>query len=125
MFLSSETCDLAGAHPKVERPNLERSVILSADLNAVRTEGRGIMELEIHGGNVAEMVPEVTAEVTDSSEWPERAAQGKAKKSKMTSSQAKVSQLLDNLGEIDAKRAKLDTERDEIKKQLASAVANL
>jgi hypothetical protein len=43
----------------------------------------------------------------------------------MTSSQAKVSQLLDNLGEIDAKRAKLDTERDEIKKQLASAVANL
>ena len=82
------------------------------------------MELEIHGGNVAEMVPEVTAEVTDSSE-PERAAQGKAKKSKMTSSQAKVSQLLDNLGEIDAKRAKLDSERDEIKKQLASAVANL
>ena len=74
---------------------------------------------------VAELVPEVTAEVTDSSEWPERAAQGKAKKSKMTSSQAKVSQLLENLGEIDAKRVKLDTERDEIKKQLANAVANL
>jgi hypothetical protein len=83
------------------------------------------MELEMHGGNIAEMVPEVTAEVTDSSDWPERVAQGKAKKSKMTSSQAKVSQLLDNLGEIDAKRAKLDTERDEIKKQLANAVANL
>ncbi|MFY9937342.1 MAG: hypothetical protein WAK33_10735 [Silvibacterium sp.] len=83
------------------------------------------MELEMHGGNVAEMVPEVTTEVTDSSDWPERAAQVKAKKSKMTSSQAKVSQLLDNLGEIDAKRAKLDTERDELKKQLANAVANL
>ncbi len=83
------------------------------------------MELEMHGGNVAEMVPEVTNEVTDSSDWPERGAQGKAKKSKMTSSQAKVSQLLDNLGEIDAKRAKLDTERDELKKQLANAVANL
>jgi hypothetical protein len=83
------------------------------------------MELEMHGGNVAEIVPEVTAEVTDSSEWPERAAQGKAKKSKMTSSQAKVSQLLDVLGEIDAKRVKLDTERDEIKRQLANAVTNL
>ena len=83
------------------------------------------MELEVHGGNVAEMVSEVTTEVTDSSDWPERGAQGKAKKSKMTSSQAKVSQLLDNLGEIDAKRAKLDTERDELKKQLANAVANL
>jgi hypothetical protein len=33
--------------------------------------------------------------------------------------------LLENLGEIDAKRVKLDTERDEIKKQLANAVANL
>jgi hypothetical protein len=83
------------------------------------------MELEMHGGNVAEIVPEVMAEVTDSTEWPERATQGKAKKQKMTSSQAKVSQLLDILGEIDAKRIKLDTERDEIKKQLASAVANL
>jgi hypothetical protein len=83
------------------------------------------MELEMHGGNVAEIVPEVTAEVTDSSEWPERAAQGKAKKSKMTSSQAKVSQLLEVLGEIDAKRVKLDTERDEIKRQLANAVTNL
>jgi hypothetical protein len=84
-----------------------------------------IMELEMHGGNVAEIVPEVIAEVTDSTEWPERATQGKAKKQKLTSSQAKVSQLLDILGEIDAKRIKLDTDRDEIKKQLASAVANL
>jgi hypothetical protein len=83
------------------------------------------MELEMHGGNVAEIVPEVTAEVTDLSEWPERAAQGKPKRSKLTSSQAKVSQLLDMLGEIDAKRVKLDTERDELKKQLATAVANL
>jgi hypothetical protein len=83
------------------------------------------MELEMHGGNGAEIVPEVTAEVTDSTEWPERATQGKAKKPKLTSSQAKVSQLLDILGEIDAKRVKLDTERDELKKQLASAVANL
>jgi hypothetical protein len=83
------------------------------------------MELEMHGGNVAEIVPEVTAEVTDSTEWPERATQGKAKKAKLTSSQAKVSQLLDILGEIDAKRVKLDIERDELKKQLASAVANL
>ena len=83
------------------------------------------MELEMHGGNVAEIVPEVIVEVTDSTEWPERATQGKAKKAKLTSSQAKVSQLLDILGEIDAKRVKLDTERDEIKKQLASAVANL
>jgi uncharacterized coiled-coil DUF342 family protein len=83
------------------------------------------MELEMHGGNVAEMVPEVTAEVTDLSEWPERAAQGKPKKSKLTSSQAKVSQLLDILSEIDAKRVKLDTERDEVKKQLATAVTNL
>jgi hypothetical protein len=83
------------------------------------------MELETHGGNGAEIVPEVTAEVTDLSEWPERAAQGKAKRSKMTSSQAKVSQLLESLGEIDAKRVKLDTDRDELKKQLANAVANL
>ena len=83
------------------------------------------MELETHGGNGAEVVPEVTAEGTDLTEWPERAAQGKARKSKLTSSQAKVSQLLDILGEIDAKRVKLDTERDEIKKQLATAVANL
>jgi hypothetical protein len=83
------------------------------------------MELETHGGNGAEMAPEVTAEVTDLSEWPERAAQGKAKKSKLTSSQAKVSQLLETLGEIDAKRVKLDAERDELKKQLAIAVANL
>jgi hypothetical protein len=99
--------------------------MLSTDLNAVRTEGRGIMELETHGGNGAEIVPEVTAEVTDLSEWPERAAQAKGKKSKMTSSQAKVSQLLETIGEIDAKRVKLDSERDELKRQLASAVANL
>ena len=83
------------------------------------------MELEMHGGNVTEIVPEVTAEPTDLQEWPERAAQGKQKKSKLSSSQAKVSQLLDMLGEIDAKRIKLDTERDEIKKQLATAVTNL
>jgi hypothetical protein len=83
------------------------------------------MELETYGGNDVEIVPEITAEVTDSTEWPERATQGKAKKQKLTSSQAKVSQLLDILGEIDAKRIKLDTDRDEIKKQLASAVANL
>jgi hypothetical protein len=94
-------------------------------VNEVRTEGRGMMELEMHGGNVAELVPEVIAEVTDSNEWPERITQGKAKKGKQTSSQARVSQLLDILGEIDAKRVKLDTERDELKKQLASAVANL
>ena len=31
----------APSHPKVERPNLGRSVILSGDLNAVGTEGRG------------------------------------------------------------------------------------
>jgi hypothetical protein len=99
--------------------------MLSTDLNAVRTEGRGIMELETHGGNGAEIVPEVTGEVTDLSEWPERAAQGKSKRSKMTSSQAKVSQLLETIGEIDAKRVKLDSERDELKRQLASAVANL
>jgi hypothetical protein len=83
------------------------------------------METEMHGGNATEIVPEVTAEVTDLLEWPERAAQGKAKKSKMTSSQAKVSQLLEILGDIDAKRVKLDSERDEIKKQLANAVSNL
>jgi uncharacterized coiled-coil DUF342 family protein len=83
------------------------------------------MELETQGGNVTEIVPEVTAEITDLSEWPERAAQGKNRKSKLTSSQAKVSQLLDILGEIDAKRVKLDTERDDIKKQLATAVTNL
>jgi hypothetical protein len=83
------------------------------------------MELETHGGNGAEVVPEVTAEVADLSEWGERAAPGKTRKSKLTSSQAKVSQLLDILGEIDAKRVKLDTERDEVKKQLATAVTNL
>ncbi len=83
------------------------------------------MELETQVGNVTEIVPEVTSEVAESAEWPERAAQGKPKRSKLTSSQAKVSQLLDILGEIDAKRIKLDTERDEIKKQLAMAVTNL
>jgi hypothetical protein len=99
--------------------------MLVRNLNAVSTEGSGIMELDVHGGNVAEVVPEVTAEGTELTDWPERAAQGKARKSKLTSSQAKVSQLLDILGEIDGKRVKLDTERDEIKKQLATAVANL
>jgi hypothetical protein len=83
------------------------------------------MELEMHGANGAEIVPEVTAEVTDSTEWPDRATLGKAKKTKQSSSQAKVSHLLDILSEIDAKRVKLDTERDELKKQLASAVASL
>ena len=52
------------------------------------------MELDMHGGNVRNF-PEVTAEGTDSTEWPERATQGKGRKSKLTSSQAKVSQLLD------------------------------
>jgi hypothetical protein len=84
-----------------------------------------MMETETYVENGAEIVPEVTAEVTDLSEWPERVAQGRVKKSRLTSSQAKVSQLLENLGDIDAKRVKLDTERDEIKKQLANAVANL
>jgi hypothetical protein len=84
-----------------------------------------MMELEMHGGNGADVVPEVTAEITELSDWPERAAQSKGKKSKLTSSQAKVSQLLETLGEIDAKRIKLESERDEIKKQLAAAVANL
>lgn len=83
------------------------------------------MELETHEGNGLGMVPEVTTETTDPTEWPERAAPGKGKRSKLTSSQAKVSQLLDMLGEIDAKRIKLDSERDELKKQLANAVANL
>jgi hypothetical protein len=80
---------------------------------------------ESYGGNVAEIIPEITAEVADSPEWAERSPQGKPRKSKQSSSQARVSQLLDSLGEIDAKRIKLDVERDEIKKQLASAVANL
>jgi hypothetical protein len=85
----------------------------------------GIMELEIHESNGIGMVPEVTPETTESTEWPERAAQAKGKRSKLTSSQARVSQLLDMLGEIDNKRVKLDNERDELKKQLANAVANL
>ena len=83
------------------------------------------MESEAYAVNGLEVVPEVTAEVADSSEWPERAAQGKSRKPKQTSSQAKVSQLLDTLVEIDGKRVRLDVERDEIKKQLATAVANL
>jgi hypothetical protein len=83
------------------------------------------MESETYGGNVAEIIPEVTAEVADSPEWPERSPQGKTRKSKQTASQARVSQLLDSLGEIDAKRIKLEVERDEIKKQLATAVSNL
>jgi hypothetical protein len=84
-----------------------------------------MMETETYVGNGMETVPEVTAELTELSEWPERAAQGKTRKSKLTSSQAKVSQLLESLVDIDAKRVKLDTERDEIKKQIANAVANL
>jgi hypothetical protein len=83
------------------------------------------MESETHGVNGTEIVSEVAAEVTESSEWPERAAQGKAKKSKQTSSQAKVSQLLEVLNEVDARRFKLDIEREDVKKQLATAVANL
>jgi hypothetical protein len=82
------------------------------------------MESETYVANGLD-VPEVTAEAADSSEWPERASLGKSKKSKQTSSQIKVSQLLESLGEIDAKRIKLDNDRDEIKKQLATAVANL
>jgi hypothetical protein len=115
----------SASHPKVERPNLERSVILSTSVNALRNNVGEIMESETHGVNGAEIVPEVTAEVTESSEWPERVAQGKAKKSKLTSSQARVSQLLDALNEVDAKRFKLDIEREDVKKQLATAVANL
>jgi osmotically-inducible protein OsmY len=83
------------------------------------------MESEMHGGNATEVVTDVTAEVSEPSDWPERATQNKGKKSKLTWSQAKVSQLLENLSEIDAKRIKLETERDEIKKQLATAVASL
>jgi hypothetical protein len=87
------------------------------------------MELELHPGsgvvNGAETVADVVTEVTDTTEWAERSAQSKGKKSKPTSSQARVSHLLDMLGDIDAKRVKLDSERDELKKQLAAAVANL
>jgi hypothetical protein len=83
------------------------------------------MESETHGVTGTEIVPEVRAEVTESSEWLERATQGKTKKSKLTSSQAQVSQLLEALNEVDAKRFKLGIERDDIKKQLATAVANL
>jgi hypothetical protein len=83
------------------------------------------METETYVGNGLDTVPEGTAEVAELSEWPERAAQGKTKKSKLASSQAKVSQLLESLADIDAKRVKLDAERDEIKKQIANAVANL
>jgi hypothetical protein len=82
------------------------------------------MESEMYGVAVLDAVPEQAPEITDSMEWPEKTAQGKAKKAKPMSS-AKVSQLLEHLAEIDAKRLKLDTERDEIKKQLAAAVANL
>jgi hypothetical protein len=84
-----------------------------------------MMETEIYVANGAETVAELPNEISEQSEWPERAAQGKTKKSKMTSSQTKVSQLLESLAEIDAKRVKLDAERDEIKKQIANAVANL
>jgi hypothetical protein len=82
------------------------------------------MESEMYGVSVAEAMPESLPELTESMEWPEKAVQGKTKKSKPVSS-AKVSQLLDSLADIDAKRMKLDNERDEIKKQLAAAVANL
>jgi hypothetical protein len=83
------------------------------------------MESGTHGVNGTEIIPEVAAEVTESSEWPERAAQSKAKRPKLTSSQAQVSQLLEALNEVDAKRFKLGIERDDLKKQLATAVANL
>ena len=83
------------------------------------------MELETYPANGAEVVPEVMPEAAELSEWTERAAQAKPKKSRLTSSQAKVSQLLESLADLDAKRIKLDTDRDEIKKQLAAAVANL
>lgn len=86
------------------------------------------MEGEFHQANGAmngtETVPEVMTEVTESSEWPEKSAQSKGKKSK-TSSQARVAHLLDMLSEIDTKRIKLDAERDDLKRQLASAVSNL
>jgi hypothetical protein len=86
------------------------------------------MEGEYHHGNGAmngtETVPEVMTEVTEGSEWPEKAAQSKGKKSK-TSSQARVAHLLDMLSEIDTKRIKLDAERDDLKRQLAAAVSNL
>jgi hypothetical protein len=85
------------------------------------------MEGEFHHGNGSmngtETVPEVMTEVTEGSEWPEKAA-GKGKKSK-TSSQARVAHLLDMLSEIDTKRIKLDAERDDLKRQLAAAVSNL
>jgi uncharacterized coiled-coil DUF342 family protein len=84
-----------------------------------------MMETETYVANGAETVPEVAPEISELSEWPERVAQAKTKKSKLASSQAKVSQLLETLADLDAKRVKLDTERDEIKKQLATAVANL
>jgi hypothetical protein len=82
------------------------------------------MESEMYGVSVLEAVPEQTPESTESMEWPEKAVAGKTKKAKPVSS-AKVSQLLEHLADIDAKRMKLETERDEIKKQLAAAVANL
>ena len=82
------------------------------------------MESEMYGASVAEAIPEQMPEVTESMDWPEKSAQGKIKKPKPVSS-AKVAQLLEHLSEIDAKRLKLDTERDELKKQLAAAVANL
>jgi hypothetical protein len=82
------------------------------------------MEGEYQHVNGTETVPEVMTEVTEGSDWAEKTPQGKGKKSK-TSSQARVSHLLDMLSEIDAKRIKLDAERDELKKQLAAAVSNL
>jgi hypothetical protein len=84
-----------------------------------------MIETEMYGVAVAEAIPEPIAEFTDALESPEKTAQGKTKKSKMGSSQAKVNQLLESLSEIDAKRLKLEADRDELKKQLAVAVANL
>ncbi len=83
------------------------------------------METGTNGWDSTAVAPEVTTEVTDQSDWPERVAQGKAKKSKLASSQAKVSQLLETMADIDSKRSKLDLEREEVKKQLTAAVANL
>ncbi len=83
------------------------------------------MESETYAGNGLEVVPEVITDAVESSEWPERVAQAKTKKSKQTSSQARVSQLLESLNEIDARRFKLEIEREDIKKQLATAVTNL
>jgi molecular chaperone GrpE (heat shock protein) len=83
------------------------------------------MESEIYGVAVAEALPESQPELTESFESTEKTAQAKTRKTKAGASQARVSQLLESLSEIDAKRLKLEADRDEIKKQLAAAVANL